>query len=287
LDAMSNARSERQHRAIAAARSIAARYGVDVDRPTILQDSNHTVIHLAASPVVAKVGTSPEEASLADEVLVAQYLAARDGPVVPPTSLFPPGPHLAGGLEVTFWEYCPHASAEPSADVLAQSLQILHDALSGYAPPLRSWDRFDGVGRILEASSSLQALPEDDRELLRRRYQELRSDIGSFQPEIRPLHGEPHGANLLLSSQGPQWIDFESACLGPQEWDLTVLPDEVADRYFKNIDWDLLGVLRQMRSLCVAVWCWLDPDRAPILREAGTHHLSLLRSLGDSYKDLP
>ncbi|MDQ2744777.1 MAG: phosphotransferase [Chloroflexota bacterium] len=140
---------------------------------------------------------------------------------------------------------------------------------------------------MLEASSSLQALPEDDQMFLRRRYQDLRSDIRPFRPDIRPLHGEPHGANLLLSSHGPRWIDFESACLGPQEWDLTVLPDEVADRYFKDVDWDLLRVLRQMRSLCVAVWCWLDPDRAPILREAGTYHPSMLRSLGDDYKDLP
>jgi hypothetical protein len=65
--------------------------------------------------------------------------------------------------------------------------------------------------------------------------------------------------------------------MGPQEWDLTVLPDDIIAQYFEHVDWDLLAVLRQMRSLCVATWCWLDPDRAPVLRDAGTYHLSLLK----------
>ncbi len=278
---MSDAQPERQRQAIAVAQRIAASYGVDGHHPTILQDSNHTVIHLTPAPLVAKVNTSPEEASLTDEVTVAQFLAAMDAPVVPPTSLFPPGPHLVDGLEVSFWEYCPHDARQPSPDTLGASLRLLHDALDGYVEPLRVWDRFDGVAGVLSSPSSLQALPTDDRRFLRRTYGELLSALGSFRPALRPLHGEPHGANLLLSPRGPRWVDFESACLGPREWDLTVLADEVAARYFENIDWDLLRLLRQMRSLCVAVWCWVDPDRAPVLRQAGTYHLSFLKDLSD------
>lgn len=278
-DAVTEHGLERQERAIAAARRIAAGYGVDSDRPTILQDSNHTVIHLAPAPVVAKVNTSPEEASLSDEIAIGRFLAARGGPVVPPTSLFPPGPYVVDGLEVTFWQYCPHDSGEPSPDVHGASLRLLHDALDGYPVPLRPWDRFDGIESVLASPSILGALPADDRRFLSHRYRELLTAIGRFHPVLRPLHGEPHGGNLLRTPSGPRWIDFESACRGPQEWDLTVLPDEVAARYFADIDWDLLAVLRQMRSLCVAVWCWVDPDRAPILRQAGTHHLNLLRSI--------
>jgi hypothetical protein len=92
-----------------------------------------------------------------------------------------------------------------------------------------------------------------------------------------------HTAAICYSHlTAPRWTDFESACLGPQGWDLTVLPDEVAASYFKDIDWDLLQRLRQRRSLCVAVWCWVDPDRAPVLRQAGTYHLSVLRGLNGS-----
>jgi hypothetical protein len=275
-DAILNTQADRQQRAITVARAIAGRYGITCDRPFILQDSNHTVIYLAPAPVVAKVGTSPEETSLADEVAVAQFLVSRNAPVVPPTEILPPGPHLEGGLEVTFWQYCPHDPDEPPPEVLGQSLRLLHEALADCPVPLRAWDRFDGVEHVLFNPSALQALSEDDRAFLRRRYVELMSAIATFHPTVRPLHGEPHAANLLRSAHGPRWIDFESTCLGPQEWDLTVLPDELVARFFADVDGDLLRVLRHMRSLCVAVWCWLDPDRSPVLRSAGEYHLRVL-----------
>lgn len=275
---MPDRHEQRRQRAIEAARTLAARFDLDSRSPRILQDSNHTVIHLTPAPVVAKVNTSPEETSLADEVAVARFLADRGGPVVAPSSLLPAGPHRENGLQITFWEYCPHDGREPTPDVLGHSLRRLHNVLAACPAPLRAWDRFDGLEHVLESDTALCALDSDDRAFLRRRYRELLAEVGRFDPPSRPLHGEPHAGNLLLSVTGPRWIDFESACLGPQEWDLTVLDDEVAARYFPEIDWALLALLRQLRSLCVAVWCWLDPDRAPILREAGTYHLGLLRS---------
>jgi phosphotransferase family enzyme len=266
-----------QQRAIPAAQAVAARYGIDATAPRILQDSNHTVIHLAPAPVVAKVDTSPEESSLAGEIEVARFLGASGGPVVPPTPLFPAGPHEYDGLQMTFWEYSPHEAREPDPAVLGRSLRTLHDALAAYPEPLPAWDRFDGMERVLMDDRALSSLSPDDRAFLRHRYDELLAAMSAFRPVLRPLHGEPHAGNLLFSPEGPRWIDFESACLGPQEWDLTVLPDEIAARHFTAVDWELLRLLKQMRSLCVAVWCWLDPDRAPVLRDAGTYHLSLLR----------
>jgi Ser/Thr protein kinase RdoA (MazF antagonist) len=187
---------------------------------------------------------------------------------------------MEDGLEVTFWEYCAHAAGEPTPDQLGRSLRLLHEALKDYPEPLPDWDRFDGVGRILDAPALLARLSPVDRAFLRRTFRELCDAIAEFHPPKQPLHGEPHGANLLLSSRGPRWIDFESACAGPQEWDLTVLPDEIVLAYFDDVNRDLLHVLRRMRSLCVAVWCWLDPDRASVLREAGTYHLALLKGGG-------
>ena len=40
---------------------------------------------------------------------------------------------------------------------------------------------------------------------------------------------------------------------------------------------ELLAVLRDLRSVCVAVWCWADPDRAPEKREAAAYHLRRLQ----------
>jgi len=38
-----------------------------------------------------------------------------------------------------------------------------------------------------------------------------------------------------------------------------------------------LTLLRRMRSLCVAVKCWIDPERASEVGEAAVVHLRLLR----------
>jgi hypothetical protein len=274
---MSEPQVERRRRALGTARAIASRHGLACDGAAILHDSNHTVIHLAPAPVVAKVNTSPQPAPPVNEVDVARFLVQRGAPVVPPASLVPPGPHMEDGLEVTFWQFCPHKNQEPAPEVHGRSLRVLHDALAAYPAALPFWDSFGDVAGILEDDSALGALVDSDRSFLRQRFLDVGSELARDEPPMRVLHGEPHGKNLLLSADGPRWIDFEAVCLGPQEWDLTMLPDRVVADNFADVDWDLLGVLRQMRSLCVAVWCWLEPDRAPVLREAGEYHLSLLK----------
>lgn len=36
----------------------------------------------------------------------------------------------------------------------------------------------------------------------------------------QPLHADAHKKNLLKTSNGLVWTDFEDACFGPIEWDL-------------------------------------------------------------------
>ena len=52
----------------------------------------------------------------------------------------------------------------------------------------------------------------------------------SGRPE-QLLHGEPHPGNLLSTRTGPLFIDFETYCRGPIEFDLAHAPDDVGDHY--------------------------------------------------------
>lgn len=261
-----------------AVRPITARYGIEIRSPAVLHDSNHTVIHLAPAPLVVKAITSPfSTANPEREVRVARFLADHGAPVVPPSSLLPPGPHTRDGIRFTFWEYCPHTGEEPSSHVLAAALRQLHDALAQYPDPLPAWGDFTSLETLLADPAALTALDVADRRFLHDTYHALRREIAVVPAPVRPIHGEPHSRNLLLSPAGPRWIDFEAVCSGPQEWDLTVLPDEELSPHFEDVDRTLLDLMRQMRSLVVAAWCWADPDRAPILREAGTFHLTALK----------
>jgi hypothetical protein len=84
------------------------------------------------------------------------------------------------------------------------------------------------------------------------------------------------GSNWLLSAEGPLLLDFETACRGPVEWDLAALGDEEL-AFFPDADRELIDAMRRMRSVCVAVKCWVAPDRAPMLRGGADVHLKLLR----------
>ena len=103
--------------------------------------------------------------------------------------------------------------------------------------------------------------------------------IAGVTSDERPLHGEAHLANAMVTHDGIRWFDFESVCRGPLEWDLSALPDE-AHGAFEDVDSQLLALLRRLRSLCVAVWCSVQPDRAPEVAEAADFHLRLQRELG-------
>ena len=37
---------------------------------------------------------------------------------------------------------------------------------------------------------------------------------------MQPLHGDAHGGNLMLTTRGLLWTDWEDTFLGPVEWDL-------------------------------------------------------------------
>jgi aminoglycoside/choline kinase family phosphotransferase len=70
-------------------------------------------------------------------------------------------------------------------------------------------------------------------------------------------------------------LDFETACHGPVEWDLAALADDAL--VFFAADYELIPMMRRMRSVCLAAKCWVAPERAPELREAADVHLNLLR----------
>ena len=92
----------------------------------------------------------------------------------------------------------------------------------------------------------------------------------------QPLHGDAHAGNARITGSGAIWMDLEAACLGPLEWDIATLPVGTW-RQFSNTDHELIRFLADVRSFCVAVWCWAEFDRSAATQEAAVHHLGELR----------
>jgi aminoglycoside phosphotransferase (APT) family kinase protein len=100
---------------------------------------------------------------------------------------------------------------------------------------------------VLSSDTRIPALAKDDLMLLRTAFDDLLAQLDDRTFPQRALHGEPHDGNHLLTPSGLRWIDFESACLGPPEWDLAFLPDG-ARAAFTDVDLDLLALLKVLDS---------------------------------------
>jgi aminoglycoside phosphotransferase (APT) family kinase protein len=90
------------------------------------------------------------------------------------------------------------------------------------------------------------------------------------------LHGEPHPGNLLATNDGPLFVDLETCCRGPVEFDLAHVPEEVAARC-PDADQGLIGECRGLVLAMVAAWRWDPSDQLPNRQEAARRFLSALR----------
>jgi hypothetical protein len=254
--------------------------GVSADDPLLVQETNNTIVWLRPHPVIAKVGTRADRAeALVREHELARALVALDAPVAAPLVGSLPARHPPTGYTVTLWDRLDHdADARPSGPVVANSLRRLHGALARSETELPDFRL--GLQRARDALSEayrFPALGPSDITLLRETFDGLLPELDSRELRRGPLHGEPHDANRLVTPLGIRWVDFESACHGPIEWDLAFLPDDARET-FTQVDQDLLALLSTLNSARVATWCWLQA-RFPEMRWHGQHHLDTVRKI--------
>src|SRR5439155_18576950 len=120
------------------------------------------------------------------------------------------------------------------------------------------------------------ALADADRELLIDTLRDVRRTIRDRGGAEQLLHGEPHPGNLLGTTEGLLFIDLETCCRGPVEFDVAHVPEEVSELY-PDADQELLHECRGLSLAMVAAWRWQRDDHHPNGRRAGRELLSALR----------
>lgn len=273
---------------VAAAVAVASRHGIRVTDPHVLADRYALRVHLRPAPLVARVSTltavlrHPVDAWLARELDVAGFLGGVGAPVVPPTALMPPGPHLQDGFALSFWTYeAPVTDTPPGPEVAGRMLAELHAALRAYpgelpllAPPLNDIPR--GLARL---ETLPDVVPPSEVAMLRRVADRLLPLATRLEAPHQPLHGDAHADNLLPSARGPLWNDFEDVCSGPIAWDLSTLSDPEGTMLAAYADAppaEVLVTLRRLRLLHGAVWVLaLQPE----LDEWAVHARAMLDAL--------
>ncbi|MGI8697916.1 MAG: phosphotransferase [Mycobacteriales bacterium] len=243
--AATNGRIPTTAEAVAASVACARSLGLPADDPEVIAEGYAVRVRLHPASVVTRVVTVGRVLRgdpmpwLEREVAVARFLAAASAPVVPLWS--DPGPYVADGLEVSLWQWAEHAPGKVAPAVFGVLLGELHAALASYEgdlPPL--------VGPLTDISSAL-ALSADAV---------LHAAAGELVPLAlswarRPLHGDAHPGNVLLTADGPRWTDFEDVCLGPVEWDLASMQvtDDAVAAYPGHVDRARLAECRDLRRL--------------------------------------
>src|SRR5690606_16787731 len=100
------------------------------------------------------------------------------------------------------------------------------------------------------------------RALLADTLSELRRAIVGRGVREQLLHGEPHPGNVLAASEGVLFIDLETCCRGPVEFDVAHLPESASEHY-PDIDDELLSNCRHLVLAMVAAWRWDRADQIP------------------------
>ncbi len=207
---------------IRAATGTAAAHGVATDRCDILQDGHTLVLRLSES-LVARVVTDrhgPRQGGewFARESAVACHLAQHGAPVIPMHPAIPPGPHEQLGYTLNFWQFVTAIDAEPAPEEIGATLHHCHQVLRGFIEPLPELGILLETLDLLETPAPRTMLSASEIGLLRDRLSTSLAALRAFP--MQPLHGDAHGGNMMNTTRGLLWTDWEDTFLGPVEWDL-------------------------------------------------------------------
>ncbi|GAB3828405.1 phosphotransferase family protein [Dactylosporangium cerinum] len=263
-------------RAIQAAISSASSLGLTVHDAAVLHNSNKLTLRLQPCDVLARVAPAAHQCAQL-EVDIAQQLSEAGSPVA---ALKAPKVFVRDHHVVTLWTYYEPVTTQaiPPADY-ARALERLHAGMRRVnlpTPHFTEW--ISGAQTLVADHDRTPKLADADRVFLAGTLDRLRRAVNDSGRPEQLLHGEPHPGNLLSTSTGPLFIDFETCCRGPIEFDLAYAPDDVGDHY-PGVDHHLLRDCRTLTLAMITTWRWDRDDQFPDGPRLGIEWLSELRNV--------
>lgn len=272
--------------ALVATRAVASELGLAADDALVVQNANRLAVRLVPCDVLARV-TAPvsrHHEAAAVELEMARALESIDGLVGGLEPRVEPIVHVRDGFAITFWRfYEPLPTVDITPHEYAQALERLHAAmrrLSLSAPHFT--ERVDEAQAIVGDSSRSPELANADRELLANTLRTLRGAVVDRGISEQLLHGEPHTGNLLNTSGGLRFIDLETCCHGPVEFDIAHTPIEVG-RCYASADRLQLRDCRILVLAMIAAWRSDRNDEFPNRHESRETLIGAIRTALDRH----
>jgi Ser/Thr protein kinase RdoA (MazF antagonist) len=188
------------------------------------------------------------------------------------------------GFSITLWTYY---EAVPPQDIApaeyAQALERYHACTRQIDLTVPHFtDRVVEAQRLVGDRALTPDLDDTGRKLLGNTLRSLRRVIVNRGASEQLLHGEPHPGNLLNTKTGLLFIDLETCCRGPVEFDIAHAPDDVSEHY-PSVNQALLRECRVLKLAMVTAWRWDRDDQLPDGRYWGIEGINQLRVALDSY----
>ncbi len=210
---------------MAACRAVAAACGLRVDDAVVLNNSNRLAVHLRPSDVLARVAPRTRQNGAKFEVEVARRLVETDAPLATLDPRVEPRVYEQDDFAVTLWTYYePVPPYDIAPDEYASALERLHagmrqaDLTGDWLPHLM--DRVDEAQHLVDHPTNNPEIAGADRQLLGTTLRTSSRAIVDRGASEQLLHGEPHRGNVLRTRGGLLFIDLETCCRGPIEFDI-------------------------------------------------------------------
>jgi Ser/Thr protein kinase RdoA (MazF antagonist) len=264
-------------RAVRATTERASALGLSVGEARIVCNSNKLALRLLPSDVFARVAFVGQEA-FHFEIEIARRLAANQSPVATLDTRVEPRVYERDGFAFTLWRYYEQSGIEASAVAYAKALERLHAGMAQLDVTAPHFSvRVAQAQRLVASHHRTPRLEDSDRELLSRTLRSCSRMIDERSSPEQLLHGEPHSGNVLNTLGGLLFIDLETCCRGPVEFDLAHVSEAVSEGY-SGADHELIRECRRLVLAMVAAWRWDTDDQFPSGERAGLALLSALRA---------
>ncbi|MGW0251156.1 phosphotransferase family protein [Nocardia goodfellowii] len=198
--------------------------GLDDAGAVLIRHHTNAVYKLASAPVVVKVGR-PNHVGHIDVVGLVRWLEKMEVPTV--ALVDTDQPLQIAGCPVTFWRYMDQERGISSAAELAQPLAQLHSCPTESPIGLPNRHIDNTLVAITNAIETSEILTPRHRSILSARRDALVDQAAAirFPLSLSVIHGDAQHRNALWDSHRGHAVlcDWESAALGPPEWDLVTI----------------------------------------------------------------
>jgi hypothetical protein len=146
------------------------------------------------------------------------HLASHGAPVIPVHPELPPGPYEHLGYALNFWQFVTAIDVAPAPHLIGQTLYHCHLHMRSFQGTLPEFAILTECMDLLKTLKQRGLFPSGTLRLLEKHLVSSLAVLREFP--CQPLHGDAHPGNLLNTTTGLLWTDWEDTFIGPVEWDL-------------------------------------------------------------------